>query len=561
MRARSTIASTLLAPSAALLMALAEAPALAQPVIGDFNADSNADILWDNRALGSLLVWNCDGSPNDATFVLGSQGLNPAAGADLVLVGRGDFNNDGATDLVWRNRATGANTVTVFPGGVNAATLNLPTVTGRDWRLVGVGDFNNDNKSDLLWRNPKEGRTIVWLLDGVNVTQAAELPLVSERAWHPVGVGDLTGDGNDDILWRNQWSGATTVWQMNGTTLTSNQGLSASVTDVNWQVGDVADFNNDLKSDIVWRNTLTGANVLWQMNNLQVAASTNLPTVLDRNWRIAGMDDLQGTTKRDDFNNDGRADIVWRNANGSGVIWLMSSATAVGSVVSIPTVASNDWTITSVGDLNRDNKPDLLWRNIATGQNVLWLMNGTALAGPVTLPNVATNWFVFAIADANNDGINDIYWRSTIDGAISVWLLDGTPADETLVTGTLTLPGESYIGWNPCGVDDIDGNGSPDIVWRNDSTGSLVAWFMSGAELTRQVAMPPVTDLNWRIVKVSDLNDDGTPDLLWRNVSTGQNTVWYLDANLTNLFSGSASLPAVGDAAWQVQERASNITP
>lgn len=550
-------------PSAVMLLLVAGlfAPAaIAQPGIGDFNSDGNADILWDNRALGNELVWICDGTPDEGAFVTANQALNPTPGANLVLVGRGDFNNDTSADLLWRNRATGQNFIVFDPGQPGAFSADLPTVTGRDWRLVGIGDFNNDNKSDVLWRNPKTGRTIIWILNVAEVTQTAELPVVAERAWHPVGVGDLTGDGKADILWRNQWTGAMTVWQMNGTTLVSNQSLSASVTDLNWEVADVADFNSDQKPDILWRNTATGANVLWKLNGLEVTGATNLPTVLDRNWRIAGMDDLEGTFKNDDFNNDGRADIFWRNANGSCVLWLMSGADTVGSVVALPSVNSADWTMTAVGDLNRDHKPDLLWRNTATGQNVLWLMNATTLAGSVALPNVSTDWFVFAIADANNDGINDIYWRTTVNGAISVWLMDGSPADDSVVTGTMTLPGESYLGWNPCGVGDIDHNGSPDIIWRSDS-GNLVAWMMSGSTLDRQVTMPPVTDLNWRVVKVSDMDDNGVPDLLWRNTATGQNTVWLLDPNANNLHIGSLFPPSVTDTAWQVQERAANITP
>lgn len=561
MRARSNIASTrVLGLTAAVLMALAGAPALAgTTTIGDYNNDNNVDIFWDNRALGNELVWQCDGTPGDGSFVLSAVALTPRAGDSLVLVGRGEFNGDSATELLWRDLSTGENFAVVNPGAPSPTTISLPTVTGRDWRIVGVGDFNNDGRSDVVWRNPKEGRTIIWLLNGGTVTQTAELPLVSERAWLPVGVGDFTGDGKDDILWRNQWTGSNTVWQMNGTTLQSNQSLSASVTDVNWQVGDVADFNNDGKVDILWRNTLSGANVLWQLNGLQVTNSINLPTVLDRNWYIAGMNGLAGTFKNDDFNNDGRADIFWRNANGSCVMWLMSGANTVGSVVSLPSVNSADWVMTAMGDLNRDHKPDLLWRNATTGQNVLWLMSGATLGGTVALPNVDTDWFVFGIADANKDGVNDIYWRARSNGAISVWLMDGTPGDATVVSGTMTLPGESYLGWNPCGVGDIDRNGSPDIVWRSES-GGLVTWMMNGSELQRQVTLPLVTDLNWRVVKVSDMNDDGTPDLLWRNTSTGQGSVWILNSGLINFYAGSVSPPSVTDTAWQVQERA-NITP
>jgi hypothetical protein len=111
------------------------------------------------------------------------------------------------------------------------------------------------------------------------------------------------------------------------------------------------------------------------------------------------------------------------------------------------------------------------------------------------------------------------------------------------------------LGWNPCGVDDIDRNGTPDIIWRNANDGSVVAWFMSGANIIRSTALPPVSDVNWRIVKLSDMNDDGTPDVLWRNQSTGANSVWLLSNSIPNLYAGSVSPPSVADTGWEVQGR------
>jgi hypothetical protein len=35
-------------------------------------------------------------------------------------------------------------------------------------------------------------------------------------------------------------------------------------------------------------------------------------------------------------------------------------------------------------------------------------------------------------------------------------------------------------------------------------------------------------DQNWRISAVADVNGDGWPDLIWRNKSTGKNLVWYM---------------------------------
>ena len=36
-------------------------------------------------------------------------------------------------------------------------------------------------------------------------------------------------------------------------------------------------------------------------------------------------------------------------------------------------------------DFNSDGKPDILWRNTATGENAYWYMNGTTIAGSASI--------------------------------------------------------------------------------------------------------------------------------------------------------------------------------
>jgi hypothetical protein len=61
-----------------------------------------------------------------------------------------------------------------------------------------------------------------------------------------------------------------------------------------------------------------------------------LPRVSDLNWHVAGIRD---------FNGDGQADILWRHSvNGSNVIWLMNAGTIVGSAP-LSTVADPNWTV------------------------------------------------------------------------------------------------------------------------------------------------------------------------------------------------------------------------
>jgi hypothetical protein len=67
--------------------------------------------------------------------------------------------------------------------------------------VVGTGDFNGDGKSDILWRDTN-GDVYIWLMNGFQLISSADLgndPLV----WSIAGVGDCNGDGTNDILWRN----------------------------------------------------------------------------------------------------------------------------------------------------------------------------------------------------------------------------------------------------------------------------------------------------------------------------------------------------------------------
>ena len=68
---------------------------------------------------------------------------------------------------------------------------------------------------------------------------------------------DFNGDGKSDILLRNSSTGAAVGWLMNGGTVTQSAtiGTVASA----WQIVAQRDFNGDGKADLLWRNTSTGA--------------------------------------------------------------------------------------------------------------------------------------------------------------------------------------------------------------------------------------------------------------------------------------------------------------
>jgi alpha-tubulin suppressor-like RCC1 family protein len=81
-------------------------------------------------------------------------------------------------------------------------------------------------------------------------------------------------------------------------------------------------------------------------------------------------------------------------------------------------------------------------------------------------------------------------------------------------------------------VSDFDGDGKADLLWHNQQNGQLVYWLMDGTKL-KTGGMGNLTPSEvspvWKIVGTPDLDGDGKPDLLWHNQSTGQLVYWLLD--------------------------------
>ena len=50
------------------------------------------------------------------------------------------------------------------------------------WKIVGTGDFNGDGKSDILWQDTS-GDVAIWLMNGVQTPQGAGVGNVPTTVW------------------------------------------------------------------------------------------------------------------------------------------------------------------------------------------------------------------------------------------------------------------------------------------------------------------------------------------------------------------------------------------
>jgi hypothetical protein len=317
------------------------------------------------------------------------------------------------------------------------------------------------------------------------------------------------------------------------------------------------DFNGDGNSDVLWRNS-NGTVAEWLMNGSQItsgAAVTFQGSVAapDASWSIAGTGD---------FNGDGKSDILWRNTNGTVAEWTMngSQITSAADVTYQGSVAAPDasWHIAGVADLNGDGKSDILWRN-DNGTVAEWTMNGSQITsaadvtyqGSVAAPD--PSWHIVGMGDFGGNGTQDILWRDD-NGTVAEWTMNGSQITSSAVVtyqGNVAAPDST---WQIAGIGDFDGDGKSDILWRN-SNGTVAEWLMNGSQITSaadvtyqgNVAAP---DNSWQIAEIGDFNIGGKSDILWRN-SNGAVAEWTMNGSQ---ITSAADLGAP-DTSWSIQPK------
>jgi cyclophilin family peptidyl-prolyl cis-trans isomerase len=229
--------------------------------------------------------------------------------------------------------------------------------------------LNNDRLADLIWRNFASGQNTLWQMSGFNLTQVTPFDAVNSSTWYIAATGDFNQDGHNDLLWRNAFSGQNKVWLMDETSVQSTVDLR-TMSNQSWVVGGIADFDNDGEVDILWRHTDKGRNVVWLMEGTVESDAIRLKGQAGAEWYIGGVGD---------FDRDGAADILWRNDNnGQNKVWLLNAFDgSLKQSVALLTFANTNWVAAAVADYNVDNQHDILFRNVNSGKQQVWVMNGT----------------------------------------------------------------------------------------------------------------------------------------------------------------------------------------
>ncbi len=217
-----------------------------------------------------------------------------------------------------------------------------------------------------------------------------------------------------------------------------------------------------------------------------------------------------------DVNNDTYPDIVFGNYGGHNELVLNNGDGTYQHPQILPGGLSFTWSL-SIGDIDDDG-----WNDIAIGNsgepNILLMNEGNGIfskviilpdGGPV--PRKANSIVLF---DVNNDSFPDILVGNYLgeDSTNQLFLNDGQGnfTDEDAID----LP---TSGARSIVVDDINGDGFPDIVFGSFETRNMVMFGLAEPGKFHDPVEIPGGDTSTFVIAVGDVNGDGFKDIIVGN--------------------------------------------
>lgn len=268
----------------------------------DLNSDHEADVVLQPAVGGSYayMYEGADFNPTDGAVQTVSAGYRIAAA--------GDFNGDGATDLIWTSAAN--DLFFWLNNGAGGYQSQTGPTYAAGWTIVGTGDLNGDGTDDLLWSNPTTNQFAYWNMRGASVLSTR---LMSVTAGYRIGaIGDFNGDGRADIVWTSP-ARDLYVWTTGSTGAFT--GTRAQDYPAGWQLAGSGDMNGDGRADLVWLNSTDNQFGYWTMNG-STRTGYRIFSVAP-GYTIAAIDQFGGSADGILWTSAARDLYVWQN-NGAG---------------------------------------------------------------------------------------------------------------------------------------------------------------------------------------------------------------------------------------------------
>jgi hypothetical protein len=377
-------------------------------------------------------------------------------------------------------------------------------------------DLDRNGTPELLWEDVFVAKFYAWYMDGKNVLRKKDIYSSSYRGRF-VAAADFNSDGKPDLLMQDVTKGGVSiVMQKNGAFRSENR-VTAMNHEGHWKVVGAGDFDGDGYPDIVVQYIDTGKLFVFYWDGSHFVNGRQIGTVDDKAWRAVGVGD---------FDFDNRPDILLHNeVTGAVAVWHIneSNVTAISSIG----IADPVWHAHAVYDMNADGHPDIIWRNHSTGGVAIWYMDRThhVLSEIITTVSDHNLQLAGGLAYASCPGFSQysqILWRNQSTGWVAVWVMSGTTFESvSYIPDTQAIPSLKDLNWRIVATGDLNSDYWEDILWQNEVTGRIAVWYMWADAVLFSQELPPVADTSWKIVGTGDFDGDGYKDILLHRPATG----------------------------------------
>lgn len=299
-------------------------PASAITPVAAAHQASGPDAAFVRDASGELYMLTLSAYVAGQTQTTHWQDIGPTS-LSYAPVGAADFNNDGVTDIAFRNSATGdLGYMSANPGGGVAWHAVGPTSTA--YAAYGIGDFNGDGVQDILFRNDTTGD---WGYMSINPAGGETWRAVgpSSPGYALIGIGNFDGHGVE-IAFRSKTDGSWGYMSLDGSAGYAWHAVGA--TSLSYDVIGVGDFDRNGRDDILFAARGVGdAGHVGYLGYMEVAPAGG------ETWQETTIPAPVGSPMMGDFNGDGIPDLGYTSP-GAPSAWAYS---ALGVVGQLPVIA------------------------------------------------------------------------------------------------------------------------------------------------------------------------------------------------------------------------------
>ena len=227
---------------------------------------------------------------------------------------------------------------------------------------------------------------------------------------------------------------------------------------------------------------------------------------------------------------------LWRNPAGGLDLWQTTGSVIDVKGIFAATTAPAGSQLIGTGDFNGDGVEDILWKDTAKNQFYLWFMeNGTVRKDNVdkyledgastALAPKDSNWTIVGIEDIDRDGSTDLLLRNQVTGEVNAWFMkENVLVSDVAFTNNYKVRAE----WELLGLSNAT------TLWRNINNNSVVTWNI-GRDGVSKVTFLPSVPQEWKVNAFRDFNNDKIADVVWRDSQSERIALWRMDNTSTGV--------------------------